>query len=95
MRYVGEDIGVDVLGTQEESAGRSLEQVAKVAMTVSQVLVPTDFSASAEPALDYTMALARPLQARVILLHVISISAMYRGTGDVAVALPATYFEEL
>jgi nucleotide-binding universal stress UspA family protein len=40
-------------------------------MTVHHVLVPIDFSPYAEQALDYAIALAQKLQARVTLLHVI------------------------
>ena len=40
-------------------------------MTAQHFLVPIDFSAYAEQALDYAIALAQKLQARVTLLHVI------------------------
>jgi len=40
-------------------------------MTIHHVLVPIDFSPYAEQALDYAIALAQRLQARVTLLHVI------------------------
>ena len=40
-------------------------------MTAQHVLVPLDFSAYAEQALDSAIALAQKLQARVTLLHVI------------------------
>jgi len=40
-------------------------------MIVQHALVPIDFSPYAEQALDYAIALAQKLQARVILLHVI------------------------
>ena len=40
-------------------------------MTVHHVLVPIDFSPYAEQALDYAIALAQKLKARVTLLHVI------------------------
>jgi nucleotide-binding universal stress UspA family protein len=40
-------------------------------MTVHHILVPVDFSAYAEQALDSAIALAQQLQARVTLLHVI------------------------
>ena len=42
-----------------------------ITMTVHHVLVPIDFSSYAEQALDYAIALAQKLQARVTLLHVI------------------------
>jgi nucleotide-binding universal stress UspA family protein len=40
-------------------------------MTVHHILVPIDFSTYAEQALDYALAFAQKLQARVTLLHVI------------------------
>jgi universal stress protein A len=40
-------------------------------MTAQHVLVPTDFSADADYALEYAMTLASKLQARLTLLHVI------------------------
>lgn len=40
-------------------------------MPVQHILVPIDFSPNAEHAFDYTLRLARPLQARVTVLHVI------------------------
>jgi nucleotide-binding universal stress UspA family protein len=40
-------------------------------MTVHHVLVPIDFSPYAGQALDYAIALAQKLQARITLLHVI------------------------
>jgi nucleotide-binding universal stress UspA family protein len=40
-------------------------------MTAHHILVPIDFSPYAEQALDYAIALAQKLQARVTLLHVI------------------------
>ena len=40
-------------------------------MTAQHFLVPTDFSADADYALAYAMTLARKLQAKLTLLHVI------------------------
>jgi nucleotide-binding universal stress UspA family protein len=40
-------------------------------MTAQHILVPTDFSAYADQALDYAIDLAQALQARLILLHII------------------------
>jgi nucleotide-binding universal stress UspA family protein len=40
-------------------------------MTAQHFLVPTDFSADADDALEYAMTLASKLQARLTLLHVI------------------------
>lgn len=62
-------------------------------MTIQHLLVATDFSADADQALDYAIALAIPLQARVTLLH--AISAVFWGTGDVAMAPPTEYFDAL
>src|SRR5262245_6129897 len=40
-------------------------------MTIKRILVPTDFSAHADAALDYAIELAEPLGATIALLHVI------------------------
>jgi nucleotide-binding universal stress UspA family protein len=50
-------------------------------MTVHHVLVPLDFSTYAEQALDYAIALAQKLQARVTLLHVIQPPAIVNVEG--------------
>jgi nucleotide-binding universal stress UspA family protein len=39
--------------------------------TISRILVPTDFSGCSAAALDYAVALAKPLNADLILTHVI------------------------
>ena len=62
-------------------------------MTIQHILVPTDFSPYAEQALDYAIALAKRLQARVTLIHVIS--PVLWGTGDVPAAPPPTYCEAI
>lgn len=62
-------------------------------MTIQHILVPTDFSPYAEQALEYAIALATRLQAGVTLLHVIS--PVVWGTGDVPMAPPPTYCEEI
>jgi nucleotide-binding universal stress UspA family protein len=59
-------------------------------MTAQHILVPTDFSADADNALEYAMQLARTLQARLTLLHVIEPLAV--GSID---ALPATFLPDL
>jgi nucleotide-binding universal stress UspA family protein len=41
-------------------------------VTIHHILVPIDFSAYADQALAYAMALARELQARLTLLHVVA-----------------------
>jgi predicted GTPase len=50
-------------------------------MTVQHVLVPLDFSTYAEQALDYAIALAKQLPARVTLLHVIQPPAVVNVEG--------------
>jgi len=56
-------------------------------MSIQHVLVPTDFSASAEQALDYAIRLAYTLQARLTVLHVIQPVPM--AGVDMGMALPA------
>ena len=48
-------------------------------MTVQHVLVPLDFSATADRALEYAMALAQPLQARRTVLHVLPLPPLALG----------------
>jgi nucleotide-binding universal stress UspA family protein len=62
-------------------------------MSLQHVLVPTDFSASAEQALDYAIRLARTLKARLTVLHVIQPVPM--AGVDIGVALPATSLQEV
>jgi nucleotide-binding universal stress UspA family protein len=62
-------------------------------MAIQHVLVPTDFSASAEQALDYAIRLARTFNARLTVLHVIQPIPM--GGVDMGVALPETYLQEV
>ena len=62
-------------------------------MTVQHILVPTDFSADAEQAVDYAIALASVFRARVTLLHVIH--EVLWAAGETAMTLPPTYFAEL
>jgi nucleotide-binding universal stress UspA family protein len=62
-------------------------------MPTPHVLVPTDFSAFADQALDYAIRLARTLNARLTLLHVMQPVPMARV--DMGVALPETYLQEL
>lgn len=40
-------------------------------MTISRILVPTDFSADGDAAFDYALGLSRPFNASVHLLHVV------------------------
>jgi nucleotide-binding universal stress UspA family protein len=44
--------------------------------TPQVILVPTDFGRAAEAALDYAIALATPLRARVVLLHAFEIPSL-------------------
>ena len=62
-------------------------------MTPQHVLVPLDFSAYSTQALDYAMALAHPLHARLTLLHVIQPLVM--GGDDIDVRLPEAFMQEL
>jgi nucleotide-binding universal stress UspA family protein len=61
-------------------------------MTMQHILVPVDFSGSAEQALAYAIGLARKLSARLTLLHVIHIMPM--GVVD-GTDLPDSYIQEL
>jgi nucleotide-binding universal stress UspA family protein len=62
-------------------------------MSTPHFLVPIDFSACAEQALDYAIRLARTLKARLTVLHVIQPVPM--AGVDMGVALPETYLREL
>ena len=62
-------------------------------MAIQHVLVPTDFSAPAEQALDHAIRLARTLNARLTVLHVIQPVPM--AGVDMGVALPETYLQEV
>jgi universal stress protein A len=62
-------------------------------MPIQHFLVPIDFSVYAEQALDYAIGLARTLNARLTVLHVIQPFPM---TGvDMGVVLPVTSLREL
>jgi universal stress protein A len=62
-------------------------------VTLTHFLVPLDFSEYANLALDYAIGLAKKLQVRLTLLHVIH--ELPIGVGDMATALPASYLEDL
>jgi len=62
-------------------------------MAIQHILVPTDFSPYAEYAVDYAIDLAKTLQARITLLHVVH--EILWAAGEGALALPPDYFEEL
>jgi nucleotide-binding universal stress UspA family protein len=61
-------------------------------MTIQHVLVPVDFSPYAEHALEYAVALAKTLHARLTLLHVIEPLPLSR---DATIAFPHAYLQEL
>lgn len=63
-------------------------------MTIPKnILVPVDFSEYAEHALDYAVALAARLDAKVHLLHVIGIPAF--GVPELGLAMSATMMESM
>ena len=51
-------------------------------LDIRKILVPTDFSANSEPALDYAAAMARKFGAAVHLLNVCEVPAMTSGSMD-------------
>lgn len=59
----------------------------------TNILVPTDFSETAARALDYAIALAAKLGARIHVLHVIGIPAL--GIPELGVALTSTMIDSL
>src|SRR5262245_13360350 len=62
-------------------------------MIVQHVLVPLDFSATADRALEYAIALAQQLQARLTLLHVFDLTPL--AMGDPATGVPVTALDTL
>jgi nucleotide-binding universal stress UspA family protein len=58
-------------------------------MIVQHVLVPIDFSATADRALTYAIALAQQLQARLTLLHVLDLTPVTMED------MTATYLDDL
>jgi nucleotide-binding universal stress UspA family protein len=62
-------------------------------MTIQHILVPMDFSAYAEQALDYAIGLADKLQARLTLLHVVHIMPLGVAGGEAT--LPYSYIVDL
>src|SRR6266487_1144791 len=65
----------------------------EIAMIVQHVLVPIDFSATADRALEYAIALAQQLQARLTLLHVLDLTPVTMEEMTAGVA--ATYLDDL
>ena len=62
-------------------------------MIVQHVLVPLDFSATADRALAYAIALAPQLQARLTLLHVFDLTPVTME--DMTAGMTATYLDDL
>jgi nucleotide-binding universal stress UspA family protein len=62
-------------------------------MIVQHVLVPIDFSTTADRALAYAIALAQQLQARLTLLHVLDLTPVTMDEMPAGVA--ATYLDDL
>jgi nucleotide-binding universal stress UspA family protein len=60
-------------------------------MIVQHVLVPIDFSTTADQALAYAIALAQQLQARLTLLHVLDLPPV--AMGEMTPGVAATYLE--
>lgn len=59
----------------------------------TNILVPTDFSETANRALDYAVALAAKLDARIHVLHVIEIPVL--GVPELGVALASTTIDSV
>jgi nucleotide-binding universal stress UspA family protein len=62
-------------------------------MIVQHVLVPIDFSATADQALAYAIALAQQLQARLTLLHVLDITPVTMD--EMTSGVVTTYLDDL
>jgi len=62
-------------------------------MIVQHVLVPIDFSATADQALTYAIALAQQLQARLTLLHVLDITPVTMD--EMTAGVVTTYLDDL
>jgi nucleotide-binding universal stress UspA family protein len=62
-------------------------------MTVTHILVPTDFSDYADYALDYAIELAQTLQARLTVLYVLHLSPLT--LGEVSPTVLATTLEAI
>ncbi len=57
-------------------------------MPIKTILVPTDFSASANAALACAADLARALEARIVLLHVVDLEVQWVPAGPAVVPTP-------
>jgi nucleotide-binding universal stress UspA family protein len=62
-------------------------------MIVQHVLVPIDFSDTADRALEYAIALAQQLHARLTLLHVLHLPPL--AMGDMTTGVPVSALDEL
>lgn len=62
-------------------------------LTPTRILVPTDFSACAEHALDYAVGLAARLDAKLDVLHVAEIPVF--GVPELAVAMSSSVIEQV
>ena len=62
-------------------------------MIVQHVLVPIDFSTTADRALAYAVALAQQLQARLTLLHVLDLTPVTMD--EMTPGMTATYLDDL
>ena len=62
-------------------------------MIVQHVLVPIDFSATADRALAYAIALGQQLQARLTLLHVLDLTPVTMD--EMPLGMTATYLDDL
>lgn len=62
-------------------------------MTASHILIPIDFSAYADRALDDAIEFAKVLQARLMLLHVIHLTPL--AMGDIGTGSLVPYLEDL
>jgi nucleotide-binding universal stress UspA family protein len=58
-------------------------------MIVQHMLVPIDFSTTADRALAYAIALAQQLQARLTLLHVFDLTPLTMGDAATGIPVPA------
>jgi nucleotide-binding universal stress UspA family protein len=65
----------------------------ETAMIVQHVLVPIDFSATADRALTYAIALAQQLHARLTLLHALDLTPVTME--DMTAGMTATYLDDL
>ena len=70
-----------------------LSALKEIVMIVQHVLVPIDFSATADRALTYAIALAQQLQARLTLLHVLDLTPVTME--EMTAGVVTTYLDDL